>query len=121
LSAVRGWWGDHLGKSRWQAELAQLVVDPVFHAVGVPRGDRQTVLLIPGFLAGDPSLSVMADWLARLGYRPRPSDRSPAATAGWPATARPTASSRARSPTRSDRQRRAGATERRSCREAGPI
>ena len=29
------------------------------------------VLLIPGFLAGDQSLSVMATWLRRLGYRPR--------------------------------------------------
>jgi pimeloyl-ACP methyl ester carboxylesterase len=73
LSAVRAWWGDHLGEWRWQAELARLLVDPVFHGVGVPRGAGQTVLLIPGFLAGDPSLSVMADWLARIGYRPCPS------------------------------------------------
>jgi triacylglycerol lipase len=70
LSAVRPWWGDHLGEWRWQAELARLLVDPVFHGVGVPRGDGHSVLLIPGFLAGDPSLSIMADWLARIGYRP---------------------------------------------------
>ncbi len=28
------------------------------------------MLLIPGFMAGDPSLSTMAGWLKRLGYRP---------------------------------------------------
>jgi triacylglycerol lipase len=29
------------------------------------------VLLVPGFLAGDASLQVMADWLRRIGYAPR--------------------------------------------------
>jgi triacylglycerol lipase len=29
------------------------------------------VLLVPGFLAGDPSLATMAAWLKRLGYAPR--------------------------------------------------
>jgi pimeloyl-ACP methyl ester carboxylesterase len=37
---------------------------------GVPRGDGEPVLLIPGFLAGDLSLGTMAHWLRRLGYRP---------------------------------------------------
>src|SRR5215210_4427194 len=63
------WWGRHLHELRWQAELARLVVDPVFHGRGVPRGDGRPVLLIPGFLAGDGSLSVMAGWLDRIGYR----------------------------------------------------
>ena len=37
---------------------------------GVPRGDGAPVLLIPGFLAGDPSLRTMALWLRRIGYQP---------------------------------------------------
>jgi pimeloyl-ACP methyl ester carboxylesterase len=73
LSAVRTWWGNHLGELRWQAELARLLVDPVYHGFGVPHGSGGPVLLVPGFLAGDSSLTVMADWLTRIGYRPRPS------------------------------------------------
>jgi pimeloyl-ACP methyl ester carboxylesterase len=30
-------------------------------------------MVIPGFLAGDPSLSVMRDWLRRIGHRPHES------------------------------------------------
>ncbi len=65
------WWGAHLREVRWQAELARLLADPVFRGVGLPRGDGGPVLLIPGFLAGDQSLSVMASWLRRLGHAPR--------------------------------------------------
>lgn len=65
------WWGTHLREIRWQAELARLLADPVWRGAGLPRGDGEPVLLIPGFLAGDQSLSVMARWLRRLGYRPR--------------------------------------------------
>jgi pimeloyl-ACP methyl ester carboxylesterase len=67
------WWGHHLQEIRWQAELGRLLVDPVYRGEGVPRGDGGPVLLIPGFLAGDNSLSVMAGWLRRIGHRPRPS------------------------------------------------
>jgi pimeloyl-ACP methyl ester carboxylesterase len=28
-------------------------------------------MLVPGFLAGDPSMATMAGWLTRIGYRPR--------------------------------------------------
>lgn len=62
------WWGNHLRELRWQLELARLLVDPVFLGAGVPRGDGGSVLTIPGFLAGDASLSVMRTWLLRLGY-----------------------------------------------------
>jgi triacylglycerol lipase len=37
----------------------------------VPHGDGSAVLLIPGFLAGDESLAVLATWLKRIGYAPR--------------------------------------------------
>jgi pimeloyl-ACP methyl ester carboxylesterase len=65
------WWGNHLGELRWQLELARLVADPVFYGAGVPRGDGAPVIAIPGFMAGDPSLSVMRTWLARVGYAPQ--------------------------------------------------
>ena len=64
------WWGNHLAEVRWQLELARLTVDPVFRGEGVPRGDGAAVLLVPGFLAGDGSLSVMRGWLRRVGYDP---------------------------------------------------
>jgi triacylglycerol lipase len=67
------WWGRHVQEIRWQAELARLLVDPVYRGDGVPHGDGAPVLLIPGFLAGDNSLSVMAGWLRRIGYQPRAS------------------------------------------------
>jgi triacylglycerol lipase len=66
----RRWWGRHLRELRWQAELARLLVDPVYQGRGVPRGDGGAVMLIPGFLAGDMSLRVMADWLRRIGHVP---------------------------------------------------
>jgi len=56
---------------RWQAELARLLVDPIYRAVGVPPGDGSHILLIPGFLASDESLAVLARWLKRVGYQPR--------------------------------------------------
>jgi triacylglycerol lipase len=65
------WRGAHFRELRWQAELARLLADPVWRGSGMPRGDGSPVLLIPGFLAGDQSLSVMARWLRRIGYRPR--------------------------------------------------
>jgi triacylglycerol lipase len=64
------WWGRHLYEVRWQAELARLLVDPVYRGVDVPRGDGGPVMVVPGFLAGDGSLSVMAEWLRRMGHRP---------------------------------------------------
>jgi pimeloyl-ACP methyl ester carboxylesterase len=66
----KAWWGHHLAEMRWQAELARLLVSPVWYGVGVPRGDGSPVLLVPGFLAGDSSLTVMANWLSRMGYSP---------------------------------------------------
>ena len=65
------WRGGHVRELRWQAELARLLADPVWRGVGLPRGDGAPVLLIPGFLAGDQSMSAMARWLRRLGYSPR--------------------------------------------------
>jgi pimeloyl-ACP methyl ester carboxylesterase len=67
----RLWWGRHVSEFRWTSEFLTLPFDPVFYGLGVPHGNGQPVLLIPGFLANDASLSVMGGWLFRLGYRPR--------------------------------------------------
>ena len=65
------WWGRPLAETRWSLELSRLMVDPVFAGRGVPRGDGRPVLLMPGFMAGDQTLLVLAGWLYRIGYRPR--------------------------------------------------
>ncbi|MDP9344360.1 MAG: hypothetical protein M3P44_01305, partial [Actinomycetota bacterium] len=62
------WWGNPMAEFRWQAELARLLVDPVYRGDGVTRGRGEPVMLIPGFLAGDGSLRVMRGWLTRMGY-----------------------------------------------------
>src|SRR3954451_10969374 len=68
--AARRWGDGHGAELRGPAELVRLMLDPVFAGKGVPRGDGGPVMLIPGFLAGDTSLSVMAGWLDRMGHRP---------------------------------------------------
>ncbi len=54
-------------------ELSALLRDPVFRGRGVHRGDGRSILLVPGFLSGDWSLTVMHGWLQRIGYVPHPS------------------------------------------------
>lgn len=58
-------------EARLGLEAARLLRDPILRGHGVGDGRGRPVLLIPGFLAGDGSLSVMANWLHRAGYRPR--------------------------------------------------
>ncbi len=70
--AAAGWYWlrrPPLLESRAALERLQLTRDPVFRGRDVARGNGEPVLLIPGFLAGDWSLSVMSGWLRRLGYR----------------------------------------------------
>jgi triacylglycerol lipase len=43
----------------------------VFTRRGIPHGDGRSVVVMPGFLAGDQTLAVLAGWLRRIGYRPR--------------------------------------------------
>jgi pimeloyl-ACP methyl ester carboxylesterase len=57
-------------EARIGLEAAALVRDPIFRGDGMADGRGRPVLLIPGFLAGDGSLSMMAGWLKRAGYRP---------------------------------------------------
>jgi triacylglycerol lipase len=64
------WWGRPLAESRWPLELFRLLLDPVAAGRGVPRGDGRPVVLMPGFMAGDQTLLVLAAWLRRIGHRP---------------------------------------------------
>lgn len=57
-------------ESRVALEHAALRRDPVFRGRGVADGAGAPVMLVPGFLAGDPSMGTMAGWLKRMGYRP---------------------------------------------------
>lgn len=64
------WWGRPLAETRWWFELQRLLVDPVLRGSGVPRGNGRAVVLVPGFLAGDQTLLVLAAWLRAMGHRP---------------------------------------------------
>src|SRR5215216_2002260 len=57
-------------EARIGLEAAALLRDPIFRGDGMADGRGRPVLLIPGFLAGDGSLWMMAGWLKRAGYRP---------------------------------------------------
>ena len=57
-------------ESRAALEHLSLRRDPVLRGEGVPHGDGAPVLLVPGFLASDVSLGLMAAWLKRIGYQP---------------------------------------------------
>jgi triacylglycerol lipase len=72
--ARRQWWGRHLAETRWAVEAVRLSANRMFWDRGaVPAGDGGPVVLIPGFLAGDPSLIVLGDWLKRVGHDARSS------------------------------------------------
>src|SRR5262245_21770088 len=57
-------------EARIGLEAAALLRDPIFRGEGRADGRARPVLLIPGFLAGDGSLTPMARWLKRAGYTP---------------------------------------------------
>lgn len=58
------------GELRYWTELGRLLAESRFHRVA-PGHDTRPVLLIPGFLAGDASLTALAGWLRRRGHRVR--------------------------------------------------
>jgi pimeloyl-ACP methyl ester carboxylesterase len=59
-------WREALFPLEWLA----LRASPVYWGVGVPRGEGEPVVVVPGFLASDVSLVELYWWLARIGYRP---------------------------------------------------
>jgi triacylglycerol lipase len=52
------------------AELARLLIDPVFYGGKVARGDGRLVVVIPGLFGGDLYLEPLRAWLGRIGYTP---------------------------------------------------
>ena len=50
-------------------EAAALLRSPTWRGHGLPRGEGDPVLLVPGFMAGDSSLGLMTRWLRDMGYR----------------------------------------------------
>src|SRR5258708_20049310 len=53
----------------YSSKLSALIEDPVFHGEGIPTGQRDAILLIPGFGSGDWTFSTMSRWLQQIGYR----------------------------------------------------
>ena len=51
-------------------ELAHLIISPIYHGAGVPRGDGRLVLVLPGLFGNDVYLYPLRNWLRRVGYRP---------------------------------------------------
>jgi triacylglycerol lipase len=58
-------WREALVALDWVA----LRASPVYRGSGIPRGDGDPVVLIPGFLGSDAYLVEMHRWLGRIGYR----------------------------------------------------
>lgn len=60
------------GLNEWQAtrEYWALRADPVFRCDGVPLGQGQPVMVLPGLFGNDLYLYTLRDWLSRLGYQP---------------------------------------------------
>src|SRR5436305_13136794 len=56
------------GELRYGFELARLLADPAFIRPA-RRAGQPPALLVPGFMAGDQSLSVLSGWLRRRGSR----------------------------------------------------
>ncbi len=50
-------------------DYARLHVSPVYYGVGVPRGNGEPVILVPGSLASDCATLEMRLWLGRIGYK----------------------------------------------------
>ncbi len=51
-------------------EWVQLVADPLYRGVGVPRGRGRLVLVIPGLFGNDLYLHPLRAWLGRIGHHP---------------------------------------------------
>ena len=58
------------GELRYWLELARLLKDQRFYSATLGQ-DPLPVLLIPGFMAGDASMAVLAGWLRRRGHEVR--------------------------------------------------
>jgi triacylglycerol lipase len=59
-----------LREAFWGVDWLSLRASWVYYGLGVPRGDRSAVVLIPGFLGNDYYLTELYLWLRRIGYKP---------------------------------------------------
>jgi pimeloyl-ACP methyl ester carboxylesterase len=62
-----------LGRPTWREarvrrEAEALRAHPIWEGEGVPDGRGRTVVLVPGFMAGERSMSLMEPWLRRCGW-----------------------------------------------------
>jgi pimeloyl-ACP methyl ester carboxylesterase len=55
----------------WGLDWLSLRMSPVYRGRGIPHGDGDPVVVVPGLLLGDWYLNELHDWLARIGYAPR--------------------------------------------------
>jgi triacylglycerol lipase len=53
----------------YSSRRSALLLDPIFRGTGIPKGQRDAILLIPGFGSGDWTFSTMSQWLQQIGYR----------------------------------------------------
>jgi len=54
----------------WYRDWLRLHLSPVYYGVGVPHGNGEPVVVVPGFMGTDLSLMELFWWLGRIGYRP---------------------------------------------------
>ena len=66
VPTARPIWREALAGLDWLA----LKTSPVYYGLGVPRGDKSAVILVPGFMGTDHYLYEMNFWLRRIGYQP---------------------------------------------------
>jgi pimeloyl-ACP methyl ester carboxylesterase len=69
MRSLPGWTARGLSESRLPLEAASLLTSSLLRDRELPRGDGSTVLLVPGFGFGDPTLLPMHLVLRRFGYR----------------------------------------------------
>ncbi len=66
VASSRPIWREAFAGLDWLA----LKTSPVYYGLGVPRGDKSAVILVPGFMGTDHYLFEMYFWLKRIGYTP---------------------------------------------------
>lgn len=59
-------WREAMFPFDWMA----LRASPIYWGCGVPMGQGEPVVVVPGFLASDVSMMELYWWLARIGYKP---------------------------------------------------